>query len=281
MDLYKELLEFLGELKQYKEVLTNPDSKLLEDKRKNEFLVGFPFLQEAMPKKSKEEVKEELREKLIRKSGALSSKIIELTGKQYLFQFMTKYDMWVAAFNPHMQRQRVALDFCIDATNEAIGKLQAEGESWNALNRQITPKGINVPQLRTFISHGKKSDALSQLSEFLHTIGIEPLIVEEQPSLDKTVDDKVNHYLEQADFVIILATGDDQVEGKLQPRQNVIHEIGLAQRAHPGKIIYLLEDNTEFPSNIKPKVHARFNRQNIEKTFTTIILEIKGMGYYQ
>ncbi len=123
MDLSKELLQFLDELKQYKEILTNPDSKLLEVKRKNELFAAFPFLQEALPKKSKKEVKEEIREGLIRKSGALKDKIIELTGKQYFVQFMTKYNMWDAAFNPLIQRQKTALNFCIDAVNEAIGKL--------------------------------------------------------------------------------------------------------------------------------------------------------------
>jgi len=98
---------------------------------------------------------------------------------------------------------------------------------------------------KAFISHGKESAALTKLEDFLSTLGVKPLIVKDQPSLDKDLPDKVNLYLSQADFVIILATGDDTVKDKItgketkQPRQNVIHEIGLAQKTRSGRIIYL------------------------------------------
>jgi len=131
---------------------------------------------------------------------------------------------------------------------------------------------------KAFISHGKKSVALNKLEEFLRALGIEPLVVKEQPSLDKTLDDKVNYYLSQADFVIILATGDDKVEGKLQPRQNVIHEVGLAQNIHAGKIIYLLEEGAEFPSNIRPKVYEPFKQRNMMNAFLHIAKELRAYG---
>jgi len=131
---------------------------------------------------------------------------------------------------------------------------------------------------KAFISHGKESVALNKLEEFLSALGIEPLVVKEQPSLDKTLDDKVNYYLSQADFVIILATGDDKVEGKLQPRQNVIHEVGLAQNTHAGKIIYLLEEGIEFPSNIRPKVYEPFKQRNMMNAFLYIAKELRAYG---
>jgi hypothetical protein len=134
---------------------------------------------------------------------------------------------------------------------------------------------------KAFISHGKESAALRNLREFIETLGIEPLIVKKQASRDKDVPDKVNFYLNQADFVIILATGDDEFEGKLHPRQNVIHEIGLAQKTHPGRIIYLLEEGTEFPSNIRPKVRESFKRRNMMDAFLGIVRELKDYGILQ
>ncbi len=129
-----------------------------------------------------------------------------------------------------------------------------------------------------FISHGKESAALDRLERFLRELGIEPLIVKDKASLDKDVDVKVNHYLSQAAFVVILATGDDTIDGKLHPRQNVLHETGLAQKTHGGKIIYLLEEKTEFPSNISPKVWERFNQGNMENVFLRIVIELKALG---
>jgi len=135
-----------------------------------------------------------------------------------------------------------------------------------------------IPQPKAFIAHGGDSPALRKLKTFLDALGVQPLVVEEQASLDKTLDDKVNHYLGQADFVIILATGDDEIEGKLHPRQNVIHEIGLAQKTHPERIIYLLEERAQFPSNISPKVWERFKQRNMIKAFLCILRELRAYG---
>jgi hypothetical protein len=135
---------------------------------------------------------------------------------------------------------------------------------------------------KAFISHGKESAALRKLKELVETLGIEPLIVKKLASIDKDVPEKVNLYLNQADFVIILATADDTVIDKItgketkQPRQNVIHEIGLAQKTHPGRIIYLLEAGAEFPSNIRPKVWESFKQRNMMDTFLGIVRELRA-----
>ncbi len=131
---------------------------------------------------------------------------------------------------------------------------------------------------KAFISHGKESAALRKLKEFLETLGIEPIIVIKQASLNKDVPDKIDFYLSQADFIIILATGDDEFEGKLHPRQNVIHEIGLVQKTHPCRIIYLLEAGTEFPSNIRPKVWESFKQKNMMSAFLGIVRELRAYG---
>ena len=150
---------------------------------------------------------------------------------------------------------------------------------------EVAPESVfrEVPS-SVFISHGRESAALRKLKEFIETLGIEPLIVKKQASLDKDVPDKVNFYLNQADFVIILATGDDTVRDTKtgaeikQPRQNVIHEIGLAQKSHPGRIIYLLEEGANFPSNIRPRVWESFKQRNMMEAFLGIVRELRAYG---
>ena len=151
------------------------------------------------------------------------------------------------------------------------------GEKSKAI--EVPPESIfrEVP-LQAFISHGKNTAALSKLTEFIETLGIEPLLVKKRASLDKDLSDKVNTYLDQADFVIILATADDKVGDKLYPRQNVIHEIGLAQKTHPGRVIYLLEKGAEFPSNIRPRVWESFKQRNMMDAFLGIIRELRAYG---
>lgn len=153
---------------------------------------------------------------------------------------------------------------------------------------EVSPESVlrEVPP-SVFISHGKESVALRKLKEFIETLGIEPLIVKEQASLDRDVPDKVNFYLNEADFVIILATADDTVLDKktgaeiIQPRQNVIHEIGLAQKTHPGRVIYLLEEGANFPSNIRPRVWESFKQRNMMDAFLAIVRELRAYGILQ
>lgn len=127
-----------------------------------------------------------------------------------------------------------------------------------------------------FISHGKESKALELVTKFVASIGLNPVVVMEQPSRGMSVDDKVIAYMATCKASIILATGDDSVGSTLQPRPNVIHEIGIAQQLFNDKIVYLLEEGTEFPSNISPKVYERFTQDNVSKAFIAIARDLKS-----
>jgi len=181
----------------------------------------------------------------------------------------------------HSAEKRWYLDevkMCETALKSIIRKYELLGiETKQSI--EVLPEEIfrEVPP-KAFISHGKDSAALRKLKVFLETLGIEPIIVKIQASLDKTVGDKVEYYLNQADFVIALATADDEVDGKMQPRQNVSHEIGLAQKTHKGRIIYLLEEGAEFGSNISPKVYERFKQRNMMDAFLSIVRELRAYG---
>ena len=73
-----ELVTFLTELKSYRRYLD--PNRLLMDTQKR--------------------YRDSLREKLVRQSGALKGKIIELTGHQYAEGPLTgRFDIWAEAFN--------------------------------------------------------------------------------------------------------------------------------------------------------------------------------------
>jgi predicted nucleotide-binding protein len=275
MDLYKDLLELLENLKTYRSLLESKEAK------SNDLFVGLPIIQDVFQSRSKGEITEELREKLVRSVGRVRQRITEITGKEKLEKWGRVYDIWSTGLtaNPSAPVNFDALNACIDVTNEAIGKLEAEGNSWQALPNKIENKNkLTDANVKAFISHGKDSLALSKIEKFLRDLGVEPLIVKDRPSLGKTVSEKVDYYLNQADCAIILATADDNIDGKLCPRQNITHEIGLAQKTLEGKIIYLLEQGTEFPSNISPRVWESFTQDNLENVFSRIIKELKAFG---
>jgi predicted nucleotide-binding protein len=214
------------------------------------------------------------------------------TNNEYLPWRRNIEDILESAFGVTSTEYKRVADVHIETTGtrEAIQRayialvhtIQQEVDSiiqkYEILGLEVKPATIVELAPKAFISHGKESVALTKLEEFLSTLGIETLIVKERPSLDKTVNEKVNYYLEQADFVVVLATGDDEFEGKLHPRQNVIHEIGLAQKTYQGRIIYLLEEGTEFPSNIRPKVWESFKQRNMMNAFLGIVRELRAYG---
>lgn len=275
MDFYKELLQLVENLKTYRTLIESKEAE------SNDWFVGLPILQDLLQSRSKAEVTEELRESLVRSVGRVRQRITEITGKGELEKWGRVYDIWSTGLtaSPSAPVNLDALNACIDVTNEAIGRTEAEDGSWRALpNKSEGKNKLTEANVKAFISHGKDSLALSKIEKFLHDLGVEPLIVRDRPSLGKTVSEKVDYYLDQADCAIILATADDNIDGKLCPRQNITHEIGLAQKTFQGKIIYLLEQGTEFPSNISPRVWESFRQDNLENVFSRIIKELKAFG---
>ncbi|MFC1915689.1 TIR domain-containing protein [Chloroflexota bacterium] len=146
---------------------------------------------------------------------------------------------------------------------------------------EVPPKAIlrEIPP-KAFIAHGGDSPTLRKLKSFLEAIGIQPLVVEEQPSEGRSISENVDYYARQVDFAIILATkGDiDGKTGSFIPRGNVLMETGKLQEILKDKIIYLLQAGTKFPTNISEKVRERFTTQCMDNAFVKIAKELKKFG---
>jgi len=109
--LVSELESFLEELKSYQ--------GLLEYLRESKIVLGHQLRE-----------RDELRERLMRKSGKLKQIIAELTGKQSIEQLGRVYDVWSTGLTVHPSApiNTFSLNACIDATNEAIGRLETDIE---------------------------------------------------------------------------------------------------------------------------------------------------------
>ena len=145
--IIRELKVFCRELKLYRRWL-DPDRKLSE---------------------ALERSKESLREKLMRKSGGLKDTIIQLTGKQFYRQFGITSDCWAEGLisTGYLPSTLTSLTFCIDATNEAIGKLES------------TP-------LAELEAKEAKSVVVESPLEIFNTMCSHPKVVEVSESLFKT-----------------------------------------------------------------------------------------------
>lgn len=83
---------------------------------------------------------------------------------------------------------------------------------------------------------------------------------------------RLNELLDAAAFAFIIMTAEDeQLDGKLRARENVVHEVGLFQgRLGFTRAIVLLEDGCEEFSNIHGLGQIRFPRGNISAKFEDI-----------
>ena len=107
---------------------------------------------------------------------------------------------------------------------------------------------------RVFVIHGRDYGTRDTVARFLENLGLEPVILEEQPDRGLTVIEKFEENA-RGDFVVALLTPDD-VGGpnpdKLQPRarQNVVFELGYFVRAFGrNRVRALMKGEVEIPSD--------------------------------
>jgi len=152
--------------------------------------------------------------------------------------------------------------------------------AFSELQEGTTEELVPTHPPKAFIAHGGETTAREKLVNFLDALGITPIIVEGQPSEGRSKDKNVEHYLKQCDCAIILATkGDvDGRTGEFIPRGNILNEIGRAQEILPDKMIYLLDEETKFPTNIDEKVWERFTQESMDKAFIKIAKELRAFG---
>lgn len=115
---------------------------------------------------------------------------------------------------------------------------------------------------KSFIVHGHDDTAKLELKNFLqNTLGLpEPIILHEQPNLDRTIIEKFEDYAIQTDIAFVLLTPDDKMsEGdetdneKRRARQNVIFEMGFflgKLGRQTGRVFLLHKGPLDLPSDI-------------------------------
>ena len=134
---------------------------------------------------------------------------------------------------------------------------------------------------KVFIGHGHSLDWL-KLKNFISDRLVLPCDdFESVPGAGVTNIERLTQMLDQACMAFLVMTAEDEdTEGKLHARENVIHEAGLFQgRLGFEKAIILLEDGCEEFSNIEGLGQIRFPKGNISAVFEEVrrVLEREGI----
>ena len=113
-------------------------------------------------------------------------------------------------------------------------------------------------QGKIFISYGQDKAAKTTVAKFIESLGLKPVILDQQPSKGQTIIDKFEEQADKAGFAIVLLTPDDvgssKATGKrkLRARQDVIFELGYLLGGLGGeRVCALYKEGIELPSDIR------------------------------
>jgi len=118
-------------------------------------------------------------------------------------------------------------------------------------------KGHQMPSKKVFVVHGHDETAKIDVARTLERLGLEPIVLHEQPSKGKTIIEKFEEHASLASYAIVLLTPDDigypkdkDAEKKPRARQNVILELGyFAGSLGRERVCVLFKGSTEVPSD--------------------------------
>jgi predicted nucleotide-binding protein len=138
------------------------------------------------------------------------------------------------------------------------------------------PDGKQKPPV-VFVGHGR-SRAWRDLKDHLHDQhGIQVVAYETGARAGHTIRDILEELVRTSTFALLVLTAEDeQVDGSVRARQNVIHETGLFQGALGfSRAIMLVEHGVENFSNVDGIQQIRFTAGNIRETFGDVLATLR------
>lgn len=134
-----------------------------------------------------------------------------------------------------------------------------------------------------FIVHGHNDTVKVSVARTLEKLGLNPIILHEQPNSGKTTIEKFEKYSDVG-FAVVLLTDDDEgkakieVEQRKRARQNVILELGyFIGRLGRSKVVPLYSDGVELPSDLYGLVYVPIDKAETWKF--SLVKELKEAGY--
>ncbi|PIQ41328.1 MAG: DNA-binding protein [Thalassolituus sp. CG17_big_fil_post_rev_8_21_14_2_50_53_8] len=145
-----------------------------------------------------------------------------------------------------------------------------------------TPPGtFNKSQV--FIVHGHDDIAKLEMSSFISSLGLQPIILHQQASSGRTIIEKIEHY-SNVGFGVVLYTPCDvgskvgTLESQYRARQNVVFEHGfLIGKLTRARVSAVVKGNIETPNDISGVVYIPMDQEGDWKN--VIKLELRDAGF--
>ena len=160
----------------------------------------------------------------------------------------------------------------INDLESICGQLELYEESPNSTQQTINQDTMNNENKKIFIGHGH-SLVWRVLKDFIvDTLGLEYEEFNRVSAVGEFIGNRLEEMLDESCMAFLIMTGEDeQADGSLHARENVIHEVGLFQgRLGFKRAIILLEEGCQEFSNIRGIGQIRFPKGDIETAFEKI-----------
>lgn len=145
-----------------------------------------------------------------------------------------------------------------------------------------TPPGVfNTSQV--FIVHGHDDVAKLEMSAFISSLGLTPIILYQQASSGRTIIEKIEHY-SNVGFGVVLYTPCDvgskagELTGSYRARQNVVFEHGfLIGKLGRSRVSAVVKGNVETPNDISGVVYVSMDQE--QHWQQQLLVELRDAGY--
>ena len=142
---------------------------------------------------------------------------------------------------------------------------------------------VNFSTNKVFIVHGHDEVVRDKVELFLRRVGLEPIILCNQPNSGLTIIEKIEEYSDVA-FALVLYTGCDQGKLKtdnvlkLRARQNVVFEHGyLIHKLGRKKVVALVENDVETPGDVAGVLYISLSNGDWKQQ---VLRELKNCGLH-
>ena len=157
---------------------------------------------------------------------------------------------------------------------------EEDGQEMETPVASATLEQTNTNQI--FLIHGRDHGTRETVARFLENLGLEPVILQEQPDQGRTIIEKFEQYA-QVNFAVALFTPDDVgglAEDSLQPRvrQNVVFEFGyFIGKFGRDRVWALVKGDPEIPSDYSGVLYIPLDESGAWKF--QLVREMKSAGF--
>jgi predicted nucleotide-binding protein len=170
---------------------------------------------------------------------------------------------YVRGYDANRQHSLALLGQAIQTLKEDLAELDPEPKAVG------TAPESRQPNNKVFLVHGHDEAALHAAARFVERLGLEAIILGEQPDQGRAIIEKFEDCAAEVGFAIVLLTPDDLsgpaggIASGARARQNVIFELGyFAGRLGRGRTCLLRKGNVEIPSDLYGVIYTDMDATN-------------------